>query len=391
MTLMQKVSPATLSRRQALRGTAALAGSAALPAAAATPTPAAPAPATQETAAPQDSPGLNTRAMRSNRFFGSAIDSRMLATDRAYMAKVRVECGMVAGERAFKWGALHPQPNKFDFKDADQLMAYARQQSMQVRGHTLLWHEDNPKWLETTITPANAEKLLTDHIRAVAGHCRNRLVQWDVVNEVLWPEDNKPLALRDTIWTRTMGPAALEVAFHTCAETDPTPLRFINEFGLDYDWDTDNRKRDAMLALLHYLRDRQVPVQGVGIQAHIQAGVKEFSQTKLAKFCTDIAAMGLKIVITELDVRDNREPADIATRDAAVAAQTRAYLDAMLDSPAVLGVLSWGLSDRRSWLNDELPRSDKLPQRPLPLDAALNRKPMWTAIAEAFDAAPIRT
>ncbi len=341
-------------------------------------------------AAPADSPGLNAHAMRCNRFFGSAVDSHMLATDRPYMDKVRAECGIVTAERAFKWGALHPRPTGYDFKDADQLMAYARQHSLQVRGHALLWHEDNPKWLETTITPANAEKLLTDHIRTVAGHCRNRVVHWDVVNEVLWPEDNKPLALRDTIWTRTMGPAALEVAFHVCAETDGTPLRFINEFGLDYDWDTDNRKRDAMLALLQYLRDRHVPVQGVGIQAHIQAGVKEFSQAKLAKFCADIAAMGLKIVITELDVRDNREPADIATRDAAVAAQARAYLDAVLDCPAVLGVLSWGLSDRRSWLNDQLPRSDKQPQRPLPLDAALNRKPMWAAIAEAFDAAPVR-
>jgi endo-1,4-beta-xylanase len=343
------------------------------------------------TAAPKESPGLNTHAMRCNRFYGSAVDSGMLASDRPYMDKIRIECGIVTGERAFKWGALHPKPDAYDFKDADLLVAFARKRSIQVRGHTLMWHEDNPKWLDDTITPANAEALLTAHIRTVAGHFRNQIVQWDVVNEVLSPPDNKPFDLRDSLWTRALGPEALDIAFHACAETDGTPLRFINEYGLDYDWDSDERKRQAMLALLARLKARGVPVQGLGMQAHLDASANALNQTKLAKFCADVAAMGLKIVITELDVRDNKLPGDPAVRDAAVAAHTRAYLDAVLDSPAVLGVVSWGLSDRRSWLNTDLPRDDKLPQRPLPLDADLHRKPMWTAIADAFDAAPVRS
>ncbi len=133
-----------------------------------------------------------------------------------------------------------------------------------------------------------------------------------------------------------------------------------------------------------------MPVQALGIQAHLEAGVNDLDQARLAKFCNDVASLGLKIVITELDVRDNRIAGDAAARDAAVASHARAYLDAVLSCPATMGVLTWGLSDRRTWLNDVLPRDDKQPQRPLPLDAAFARKPLWTAIADAFATAPAR-
>ena len=114
-------------------------------------------------------------------------------------------------------------------------------------------------------------------------------------------------------------------------------------------------------------------------------------QKVLNRFVQDIADMGLGVVVTELDVRDDRLPADIASRDIAVAAHARAWLDAVLPCPAVTGVLTWGLSDRRSWLNDTFRRPDGLPQRPLPLDADLKRKKLWEAMGAAFDGAPRRT
>lgn len=363
-----------ISRRGLLAGGASLAS---LPAAAAPTRP--------------EMDGLNVIAMHGNRFYGAAIDDQVLATDPAYMDHVHVECGMLTAEQAFKWAAIRPRPDTFDFTAAEALIRYARQRSLQMRGHTLLWHGGNPAWLADTITPANAERLLTRHIETVVGHTRNQVVQWDVVNEVIWPQDGHPLALRDTLWSRAMGPAMLDVAFHACAEADPTPLRFINDYGLDYNWVEDNRKRQAMLTLLSDMQARGLPVQGLGIQAHLDAAVPELDQTMLAKFCADVASLGLKIVITELDIRDNRLPGDEAVRDAAVASHARAYLDAVLSCDAVMGVMTWGLSDRRSWLNDELPRDDKLLQRALPLDAELRRKPLWSAIADAFQQAPTRT
>lgn len=362
-----------ITRRFLLRGsTAALAANS---------RPAAAAPA---------APGLNHHAGHRGLFYGAAIDQTILRTDPAYMAHVPIECSVLVGEASFKWAELHPRPDQFHLENAERLMTYAARHGQRVRGHTLLWHQANPPWLAETLTSENAEKLLAAHISTVVRHFRGRLIHWDVVNEVLRPEDGKPGGLRDSLWFRALGPRMLDVAFHACAEADPHALRVINDYGLDYALPDEEKKRAAMLELLAAMKSRGVPVQAVGLQAHLQAGRGDLEQAVLVRFCNDIAAMSLAIIVTEIDVRDNKLPADITVRDAAVAAHGRAYLDAVLANRAVAGVLTWGLSDRRTWLNDEIPRADHLPQRPLPLDRDLARKPLWQAMADAFDAAPQR-
>jgi endo-1,4-beta-xylanase len=333
--------------------------------------------------------GLQPRAAAKGLFFGTAVDSSTLANDPAAMVPIPGECGIVVGESSFKWAELRPRPDQFAYQRADALMDYASGQGLQVRGHTLVWGAFNPEWLEKTLTPQNAEQRLTTHIQNVVGHFRGRLVQWDVVNEVVRPQDDKPLGLANTIWFKAMGPAYIDVAFHTCAAADPHPLRVLNEFGVEYATDDNQRRRGAILALLGDLTRRGVPVQALGLQGHLNTA-QNLDQKGLAEFCADVASLGMKIIVTEMDVSDRWLPADIATRDAAVAAQGRAFLDAVLPNQAVLGVLSWGLSDRRSWLNEVLPRPDGLPARALPLDPGLRRTPLWSAMAAAFDLAPHR-
>ena len=333
---------------------------------------------------------LNARARRRGLFYGAAVNHDTLVGDPQALAQVDAECGMVVGEAAFKWADLHPEPDKYDFARADALMAWATKRRLRVRGHTLVWHEGNPDWLRPTLNASNGERLLTGHIKTVAGRYAHRLAHWDVVNEAINVDDKKPFGLRDTPWLRALGPAYIDIAFHTAASVDPQALRVLNEFGTDYALKWQDRKRGALLELLSDLTHRRVPIQAVGLQAHLDAGEINLDQNVLSRFVADIASMGLKVVVTELDVRDQRLPADIRSRDVAVAAHAGAWLDAVLPNPQVLGVVSWGLSDRRSWLNEKFPRADGLTQRPLPLDTNLNRKPLWTALATALDAAPPR-
>lgn len=335
-------------------------------------------------------PALNARAKKKGLFYGSAIGDDTLTNDAAATARVNAECGIVVSEAAFKWGDIRPDPKTYDFSRADAMMAFAARNDLRARGHTLVWHEGNPDWLAPYLTSANAEKTLTDYIRTVVGRYKGRLVHWDVVNEVIDPDDKQPLNLRKTLWQRTLGSAYLDIAFHTAAAADPSALLVLNDFGTDYTLAWQDRKRVALLNLLADLLRRKVPVHAVGLQAHLDAGEVTLDQNVLAKFVADIASMGLKVIVTELDVRDQRLPANIAVRDDAVAAHARAWLDAVLGNQATLGVLSWGLSDRNSWLNDKFPRPDRLPQRPLPLDVSLNRKKLWSAIAASLDAAPVR-
>ena len=102
--------------------------------------------------------------------------------------------------------------------------------------------------------------------------------------------------------------------------------------------------------------------------------------------------MGYDLLITEFDVNDRRLPADIAVRDAGVAAAARDFLDVTLSYPGLTDFLLWGMADHINWLQtwDEAPRLDKLPMRPTPYDAQLRAKPMRQAIADAMRAMPAR-
>lgn len=333
---------------------------------------------------------LQARAAAKGLFFGSAVNDDTLNKDAELAARVRAECGMIVSEWSFKWEALQPKPGRFDFSRPDLLMDFADKARLRARGHTLVWHEANPTWLAARLSPATGEALLGDYIATVGKHFRGRLAHWDVVNEPMHPEDGKPFGLRDTLWLRALGPAYLDLAFHAAAAADPGALRVVNEFGIDYAIDWQERRRAGLLTLLSNLLSRGVPVQAVGLQAHLDAAETALDQKTLARFVADIASLGLKVIVTELDVRDDRLPADIPSRDQAVAEHARAWLDAVLPNPAVLGLLTWGLSNRRSWLNDRFKRADGLPQRPLPLDAELRRTRLWHAIAAALDAAPAR-
>jgi endo-1,4-beta-xylanase len=104
-----------------------------------------------------------------------------------------------------------------------------------------------------------------------------------------------------------------------------------------------------------------------------------------------VTGLGLDLLITEFDVRDQDMPADVAARDAAVANVAREYLDLTLSYPQVKQVLAWGMSDNHSWLQGRWPRADGLPKRPTPYDANGRAKPLREAMAAAFRAAPERT
>lgn len=153
---------------------------------------------------------------------------------------------------------------------------------------------------------------------------------------------------------------------------------------MEYDTPKDEAKRTAVLKLLERLRSQGTPVQALGIQAHLWGGETRFNPSQLRAFLKDVASLGLKILITELDVTDKHLPSDIHLRDRLVAGIYQEYLSVVLDEPEVIAVITWGLSDRYTWLSQRQARRDGGAVRPLPLDANMRRKEAWKAIARAF-------
>jgi endo-1,4-beta-xylanase len=333
--------------------------------------------------------GLHARAAAKGLAFGAAVTTRQLV-EPEMSALIRTECGLLVAEYEMKWAELEPQPGRRQFRHADMLVAFAQQHGMALRGHTLVWHESEPAWLGGLDARAT-EAALAAHIDATVRHWRGAIGTWDVVNEAVAPEDGRADALRRTRLLERLGPDHIARAFHIARAADPAARLAYNDFGCEHATPWARRRRLGVLALLRGLRRAGAPVQVLGVQAHLRAG-QSFAAREWRDFLAEVAALGLTIEVTELDVNDAALPA--AARDGAAAALVGRFLEATLAEPAVRAVVTWGLSDRHSWVQaGRLPehrRRDAAAPRPLPFDAALRRKPIWAAIASALDAAPAR-
>ncbi len=332
---------------------------------------------------------LRDRAAVKGLIYGAATQKYMLSSNTEFATSFAQECGMLVPEDELKWKNLRPSPSSFDFTRSDWLAQFASTHNMLFRGHTLVWHARLPKWFKTTVNRNNAEQILVNHITTVAGHYAGKIHSWDVVNEAIYPNDGRSDGLRNTPWLEFLGPDYIDLAFRAAAEADPQALLVYNDYSMEYDTPKDEARRTAILKLLERLKSKGTPVQALGIQAHLWGGETRFNARKLKAFLEDIADLGLKIMITELDVTDKKLPKNVKVRDRLVAEIYEEYLSVVLNEPAVIAVLTWGLSDRYTWLKKKQPRKDNAPVRPLPLDAQMNRKLAWNAIARAFECAPL--
>jgi endo-1,4-beta-xylanase len=358
------------TRRQVVAGLAAMAGFATM----------------RQALAEGEREALQATAASRGLLYGSTIATDQVLADDDFTALVRRECAALVTENELKWGNICDAPGEYDFAPADAIVDFAAANRIAMRGHTLLWYYKTPRWFRELPDAATAEREMLSHIATVAGRYRGRMVLWDVVNEPFEPAHGRADGLRGAIFVDKVGPHYLDLAFHAARQADPTARLLLNEYGIEYDSPADDTKRRVILRHLERLRRDGVPVELLGIQGHLEIGVKPFSAKKLRAFLAEVAGMGIEMAITELDVVDAAAPGDIVRRDRMVADEYRRFLDVMLDEPAVRTVFTWGLSDRHSWLvrresGENTWRSDGLPPRPLPFDAALAPKPAWTILA----------
>ncbi|BAZ08385.1 endo-1,4-beta-xylanase [Calothrix sp. NIES-4071] len=332
---------------------------------------------------------LKKRAAAIGLIYGAATMRPYLA-DLDFSSSFIRECGILAPENELKWDALRPSPSQFDFRNADWLLGFARRNSMLFRGHTLVWHMQLPQWFKEVVNHQNAEKFLQEHIATVTKRYAGQMHSIDVVNEAIEPADGRRDQLRKTPWLEFLGPDYIEFAFRTAAAYDSKAILVYNELGLEYDTADGDARRNAVLKLLERLKSKGTPIHALGIQSHLVGHSIPFNSDKLRKFLASVASLGLKILITELDVVDQKLALDFAIRDRIVAARYQDYLKVVLRERAVIAVLTWGLSDRYTWHSSYNPRKDLAPVRPLPLSNSLKRKLAWNAMAIAFDQAPKR-
>lgn len=322
-------------------------------------------------------PTLGEAAAKAGIGFGSAFDRDALA-DRAYGDLLKAQARILTTDWSMKFEALRANGPEADYGWAERLVAFGETARIPVRGHTLIWNENLPAWLKALSRERRAY-WLDRHVTEVMAHFAGRIHSWDVVNEPFWPDHGNRGGFRGGAWWDALGPAYVPAAFRAAAQADPKAKLVLNEAFTESGDRRGLAVRAGLLRLVDDLLDAGLRLDAVGLQGHITAD-RPFDRDGWRRFLADLAARGVEIWITELDVDDAAFSGDAAERDARVAETYRAVLDTALDEPKVTSVICWELADGFSHYRER--RGGEA--RPLPFDRALKPKPAFDAMIAAF-------
>src|SRR5579859_7817744 len=299
---------------------------------------------------------LRALAAKINLRVGSALIPQDIETP-SYAAIAGSQFSVVTPGNAMKWQTVEPEQGTFDWSQADELVSFAHANRQLIRGHTLIWHNQLPTWLTAgvangTITSAQLMDLAHQHITTEVTRYRGKIWQWDVCNEFF--TDANPSGIDQTNWwIVNAGPDIIPNAFKWAHEADPNALLFYNDYNIGGE-DGSNAKFTAVYNYLQQLRAQGVPVHGVGIQGHLDTQYG-WSPARLRQDIEQYASLGLKVAITEADVRTfvNNATAQVPTDSLSQFAQPFEYsemLKAALAVPECISFTVWGFTDSDSWV-----------------------------------------
>jgi endo-1,4-beta-xylanase len=301
---------------------------------------------------------------------GAALnENQFYERDARGASIVKSHFNAISPENVLKWESVHPSPGRYAFAAPDRFVEFGERNGMVITGHTLVWHQQTPRWVfeDAQGNAVSRDTLLgrlRDHIHTVVGRYRGRIRGWDVVNEAV-DEDG---TLRDTRWLRIIGPDYIAKAFQFTREADPQAELYYNDYSVE-----NAPKRNGVVALVRQLQGEGVRVAAVGLQGHNKLAWPSLAQqdSTIAAF----AALGVKVMITELDVdvlppvvrgtsaevtlrAENREelnPYVNGLPDSVQIALAKRYADLvgvyLKHRDVVTRVTFWGVTDGDSWLN----------------------------------------
>jgi len=319
---------------------------------------------------------------------GVAVAPRMM-DDAAESALILAQFNSMTPENAMKMGPIHPEEKRYNWAPADKIADFAVKNGLKLRGHTLCWHTQTPNWFFKDSTGATVTKevllaRLKQHIFDVVSRYKGKIYAWDVVNEAV-PDAGTDI-YRKSPFYEIIGSEYIEKAFQWAHEADPKAVLFYN------DYNTENAsKRDRIYQLVKGLKDKGVPIHGVGLQGHwaLTEPTAEELETSITKF----ASLGLKVQVTELDVsihpKEHERRAEAFTGkveytpeiEAKQVAQYKMLFEVLRKHrKAITGVTFWNLSDKSTWLDNFPVRGRK--DYPLLFDEKYQPKKAFFAVTK---------
>ena len=321
---------------------------------------------------------------------GAAVGVNLLKNNSNYRNIISKEFSSVTTENTLKWQAVHPSKDVFDFSGGDVIAQFCSTNNKRMHGHCLVWYQSIPHWVQNFTGDSLAwEQLFKDHIQKVAAHYKGKATSWDVVNEAFHDEDGS-LRVQDVnandkkddgcLWARHLGRNYIARAFIYAHEADPNAKLFYNDYGQE----SNDKKTDSIVAMAQNFKAKGVPINGLGIQMHININT---SKEGIVKAFQKLAATGLLIHISELDISVNPKgdstiqftPA-LAQQQAAMFAYVVQQYKNIVPAAQQYGITIWNVTDKDSWLRSFYKRKDW----PVLFDDDYAKKPAYYSFKDAL-------
>lgn len=327
---------------------------------------------------------LRAYAERAGKYVGTCVslyDGKVNiddGKDKAARLMAR-EFNMAVCENEMKFDATEPAQGVFRYSDGDRLVDFARKHGMRVRGHTLVWHSQVAKWVsedgkanDKNLTQGQLLDIMKNHIYNVVGHWKGKVAEWDVCNEVLDDDQsgahsapNGYRLRKASIWSFA-GEDYIERAFRWAREADPDARLILNDYGVEF---MGQEKAEAFYNLAKHLKESGAPIDGVGLQCHLDAGKVDIA--KLKATIDRFNAIGLRCVITELDLGTTSDEDGLRQQ----AKDYRDIVKTAMESDNCDEIMVWGLTDAMTWRHGK---------SPLLYGADLKPKPAYLGVRSAM-------
>lgn len=284
---------------------------------------------------------------------------------------------LCVAENEMKIDQTEPSQNSFNFGSANELVQYAKNQKMAVRGHTLVWHSQVPDWIskdgknnDKKWTREQLLEIMKIHITKCIKQFGDNVCEWDVVNETL--DDDQSIVRtnpngyqlrKESVWVKTIGEDFIDSAFVYAHRANPNIKLYLNDYDCEF---SGVAKTTALYNLAKRLKDRGIPIDGVGLQCHLKAN--NFSKQKLDNTVKRYAGIGLNCILTEIDIAITANTSAEKTKQAEVFKQ---IAEVWLKNDNCPHMVIWGINDQYSWISGSYP---------VLFDANNSAKPAFTAL-----------